>query len=152
MQSPTCRRKRNAAYRLPGILAALALSAFAAGCADQSDSGDGAMAKSAERPSAQELFVTYCAACHGTDGSGNGPMASELKVAPTNLRLIKQANNGEFPSLKVRRTIDGRAMPRAHGLPDMPVWGKLWIREGLADTEIQARAISITSYISSIQE
>ena len=43
-------------------------------------------------------------------------------------------------------------MPRAHGLPDMPVWGRQWISEGLEEPQIRARALSIASYISSIQE
>ena len=149
LQSPPHRHGRRITTSLPGLAAALMLSTLVAGCADRD--GDDA-SQSAEPLSSKELFVTYCAACHGTDGSGNGPLAAELKVKPTNLRLIKQSNNGEFPLRKVRNSIDGRAMPRAHGLPDMPVWGRQWIREGLQDAEIKARAISITSYISSIQE
>jgi mono/diheme cytochrome c family protein len=33
----------------------------------------------------QEMFKTYCAACHGLEGKGNGPAAPALKKEPANL-------------------------------------------------------------------
>ena len=36
----------------------------------------------------REMYVTYCAACHGVDGKGNGPVASSLKTAPTDLTQL----------------------------------------------------------------
>lgn len=143
---------RCARRLLPGLAAALILSTLASGCTDRQGSGEATVSQAASQPTSMDLFVNECAACHGVDGSGNGPLAAELKVAPTNLRLLKQSNDGRFPSRDVQRSIDGRAMPRAHGLPDMPVWGRQWIRDGLKDAEMQARVISITSYIASIQD
>ena len=35
-------------------------------------------------------YTNYCAACHGLDGKGNGPMASELKGVPTNLTTLTE--------------------------------------------------------------
>jgi mono/diheme cytochrome c family protein len=32
--------------------------------------------------SGKEMFLNYCAACHGKDGKGNGPTAPGLKAAP----------------------------------------------------------------------
>lgn len=37
------------------------------------------------RLSANDLYRLHCSACHG-DGSGNGPVATTLKVRPRNLR------------------------------------------------------------------
>ena len=31
--------------------------------------------------SGKDLYNNYCAVCHGNDGSGNGPLADELKTA-----------------------------------------------------------------------
>lgn len=33
---------------------------------------------------AQKLFMTLCATCHGTDGTGNGPAAESLPIKPRN--------------------------------------------------------------------
>jgi mono/diheme cytochrome c family protein len=41
--------------------------------------------KQTSAASGQEMFTSYCAACHGTDGKGAGPTASALKVVPTDL-------------------------------------------------------------------
>jgi hypothetical protein len=44
-------------------------------------------------------FEWQCAPCHGTDGTGNGPMAKQLIKAPTNLTGIAKNNDGTFPSI-----------------------------------------------------
>ena len=31
----------------------------------------------------QQMYASYCAPCHGTDGKGNGPAASALTPAPS---------------------------------------------------------------------
>ena len=139
-------------HLLPGIAAALMLSALAGGCTERESSVEETTSRTTAKPTPQELFVENCASCHGVDGSGNGPLAPELRATPANLRLLKQANNGKFPTLDVQRSIDGRAMPRAHGLPEMPVWGRHWLREGLTEPEVTARAILITSHIATIQD
>ena len=38
----------------------------------------------ADRAEADQLFVTRCAACHGTEGTGNGPAAAGLNPKPRN--------------------------------------------------------------------
>lgn len=35
-----------------------------------------------------DLYRTHCAACHGTDGRGNGPTAASLDPAPANLKWL----------------------------------------------------------------
>lgn len=35
-----------------------------------------------------KIFRSYCAACHGVDGKGRGPVASALKHAPPDLTSI----------------------------------------------------------------
>ncbi len=32
--------------------------------------------------SGEEMFIAYCAACHGKDAKGNGPAVPALKVSP----------------------------------------------------------------------
>ena len=103
-------------------------------------------------------YTNYCASCHGMDGTGNGPMASELKGAPTDLTTLTQKNNGYFPYIKIRRVIDGSLSTgsiRAHGSADMPVWGDVFRRQASDVSkwnDAQARIMNIVDYLESIQK
>src|ERR1700687_4909481 len=57
--------------------------------------------------SGEEMYKTYCAVCHGTDGKGGGPAASALKVAPADLTQLSKTNGGKYPALKVSAAIRG---------------------------------------------
>jgi cytochrome c553 len=92
----------------------------------------GSAAAAQERPngspaprqhSGYPAYYRYCAACHGTDGSGNGPVANVLHPRPSDLRRLYVRFPPPFDSA-LREYIDGRNMPRAHGGSDMPVWGE----------------------------
>ena len=104
-----------------------------------------------------ELYAELCAVCHGLQGSGDGPAAKALAMPLSDLRQIKQNNDGEFPWEAVENTIRGRADIPAHGTIDMPVWGraftdarpdhKLARRLAFADQRIY----NLTAYLESIQ-
>ena len=102
--------------------------------------------------SGKEMYTTYCAVCHGTDGKGGGPAASALKVPPTDLTLLSKNNGGKYPSLKVASAIRGEANVPAHGSKDMPVWGSLFMNmsHGHA-SEVQQRVANLSQYIESLQ-
>ena len=103
-------------------------------------------------------YTNYCASCHGMDGTGNGPMASELKGTPTDLTTLTRQNNGHFPYIKIRRVIDGSLSTgsiRAHGSAEMPVWGDVFRRQASDASkwnDAQARIMNIVEYLSSIQK
>lgn len=44
----------------------------------------------------KQLFVTYCAKCHGVSGAGDGPSAGSLRVQPANLTLAKSKSDAEL--------------------------------------------------------
>ena len=97
-----------------------------------------------------------CPQCHGFGGKGDGMLASVLKQKPADLTLIAQKNGGKFPEQTVMRFIDGTTDVRAHGNPDMPVWGEVF-KEHIASSptqqaEIRATILSIVNYIGSIQQ
>lgn len=102
--------------------------------------------------SGQEMYTSYCAACHGKDGKGDGPAASALKTPVTNLTTLAAKNGGKYPSMKVSSVIRGEDVLAAHGSRDMPVWGKLfWSISDGHDAEVLQRVANLNSYIESIQ-
>jgi len=102
--------------------------------------------------SGSEMYKTYCAVCHGTDGKGNGPAASALKSAPTDLTQLSKNNGGKFPDMKIASTIRGEGNVAAHGTPDMPMWGHLfWGMSHGHEGEVQQRVANLTKYIDSLQ-
>ena len=103
--------------------------------------------------SGAEMFKSYCAACHGTDGTCQGPAASALKRVPTDLTLLKQANGGQFPAPKVIHVLEGAGDITAHGTIDMPLWGPIFRALDANDASIaQLRIHNLTKYIESIQK
>ena len=116
----------------------------------------GVPAHAADDAQGKQLFIKYCGSCHGPDGKGDGMLSGVLKQKPADLTLIAKKNGGKFPEQTVMRFIDGTTDVRAHGNPDMPVWGEVF-KEQLADSptqqaEIRSTILEITNYIGSIQE
>ena len=115
----------------------------------------GAGAAAGEVAAGRQLYLKYCSACHGPDGSGDGVVSGFLRPQPTDLRLLAKSHDGVFPTLTVVKVIDGRATSRAHGDPDMPVWGTiLRAEEGEANNPelaVHSVVMQITDYLPSIQ-
>ena len=106
--------------------------------------------------SGEEIFMKYCAACHGESGRGDGPVAPGLATMVPDLTAISR-RYGEFPTTLVRDTIDGRgARIDAHGTRTMPVWGyEFWIEEGgdvVAQREMKEVITKLVDYVRSIQD
>jgi len=68
-----------------------------------------------------DLFAAYCAVCHGPNGMGDGPMASNLKVKVPDLTLLTRKNKGRFPSTSVSRMIAVDEIMLSHGSREMPI-------------------------------
>ena len=99
-----------------------------------------------------EMYLDYCASCHGRDGTGSGPVSTALKARATDLTTLAKRNNGEFPAERVRATIRGDLLVVAHGTKDMPVWGPLFrYMGGGSHAEVTVRVESLTRYIESLQ-
>jgi mono/diheme cytochrome c family protein len=83
----------------------------------------------AQQPAAQRAdigkveYESSCAACHGADGKGMGPVADALKTKPADLTMLAKQNNGVFPFGRIYDVIDGREAVKSHGVRDMPIWG-----------------------------
>src|SRR5262245_38689220 len=91
----------------------------------------------------RQLFMTYCASCHGPSAQGDGPAASALKVPPADLTAMARNNGGTFPTAKATRAIRGPIVG-SHGSLEMPVWGDAFRkRDGLSDAAVTDRIYAI---------
>lgn len=106
-------------------------------------------------------YSANCASCHGDAGRGDGPIAYYFKDAVPDLTMIKARNDKVYPFSDVYAAIDGRKMYPAHGLREMPVWGKAFkLDESLqgassnmeGEAIVQGRILSLVYYLQSIQE
>ena len=105
--------------------------------------------------SGKQMYMDYCAPCHGKDGLGNGPAASAMKATPTNLTLLAKNNGGKYPAAHISAVLTFGASSAAHGSKDMPMWGNLfqsldWSSGG-KQVEAQQRINSLNSYLQTLQ-
>lgn len=104
----------------------------------------------------KQLYARYCSACHGEGGKGDGVVSQFMRPKPADLTQLAKRAGGKYPFYEVVQTIDGRETLRAHGDPDMPVWGELFVAEEGASPDRQAiargKVVLITDYLESIQQ
>jgi len=103
--------------------------------------------------SGKEMFTQYCAPCHGADAKGNGPAASAMKTAPTDLTQLARKHDGKYPANSVASALKfGGGATGAHGSADMPVWGPLFQSlDKYHDAAVQQRISNIVNYIEGLQ-
>jgi mono/diheme cytochrome c family protein len=58
-------------------------------------------------PTGAEDFATFCSACHGAGGRGDGPAAAGLARKPTDLTQLAARNGGAFPGTAAMAKIWG---------------------------------------------
>lgn len=107
-------------------------------------------------------FGDNCAACHGMDGKGNGPLGGLLQKSPPDLSQLAKKNGGVLPVNRMYAVIEGTAAVPSHGTRDMPVWGREYrieeaqrLREARGHYEsaevVRARILTLIEYISRLQ-
>ena len=102
--------------------------------------------------SGKEMYINHCAACHGAEAKGNGPAATALKTAPTDLTTLAQKNGGKFPANHIYSSIVGDLNVPAHGTAEMPMWGNVYRAMSKGhEPEVQQRVSNLTGYIESLQ-
>jgi mono/diheme cytochrome c family protein len=102
--------------------------------------------------SGKEMFMSYCASCHGKDAKGDGPAAGALKQAPADLTMLAKQSGGKYPSDKVTSILRGQTQLVAHG-QDMPIWGPVfWKMSQGHEEQVQMRIANLNRYLESIQE
>ena len=100
--------------------------------------------------SGAQLYKDHCAACHGAEGKGDGPVAGFLKTPPADLRVLAQRNNGKYPADYVSATLRSGTDSGAHGTSDMPIWGPVFRSRGKKLAEL--RIHNLTEFVESLQQ
>jgi len=102
--------------------------------------------------SGKEMFVQYCAACHGADAKGNGPAATALKSPPADLTTLAKRHDGKYPRDYVANLLQNGTGASAHGSSDMPTWGPLFHSlDPTHDITVQQRIKNLNDYLDSLQ-
>ncbi len=102
--------------------------------------------------SGSEMYLAYCASCHGTKGRGDGPVAPHLKAAMPDLTTLSRQNKGVFPRAHVAKVIQGEVGVKTHGQLDMPVWGPAFLRmNNSQEPVVRMRVSNLTDHIESLQ-
>jgi cytochrome c len=102
----------------------------------------------------KQMYVNYCAPCHGVDGRGQGPVAAALKKQPANLALLSKNNGGKFPSTHIMSVLEFGAANSSHGTAEMPVWGPMLGKMDTTIAEPNVRVLRISNlsqYVQSLQ-
>ncbi len=89
------------------------------------------------------IYATYCGACHGTSGKGDGPAAATLTTKPrdhTNGEVMNALPNEEiFKAIK-----EGGASVGKSNL--MPAWGATLNDEQIQDVVAFVRSLAVPPY------
>jgi len=100
----------------------------------------------------KQMYVNYCAPCHGMDGRGHGPVAAALKHPPTDLTVMSKNNGGKFPGVHVAAVLDYGAEIPSHGTAEMPVWGPILGKMDQGSAQQRALRISnLKRYLQTMQ-
>lgn len=111
-----------------------------------------------EAPTGAEDFASYCAACHGAGGHGDGPAAEGLDQRPADLTRLSARNGGAFPGTRVMAKIWGYTGGQGGASP-MPEFGPLLQGDlvpydggdGIA-TPTPERLVQLAEYLRALQE
>lgn len=115
-----------------------------------------------QTPSGAADYATFCAACHGARGKGDGPAAAGLNQKPADLSGLSARNGGVFPGTEVMAKIWGYTgvTPGARdGGSPMPEFGPLLQGDlvpydggdGIA-TPTPVRLVQIAEYLKVLQQ
>ena len=106
--------------------------------------------------SGEQLYMRFCASCHGASGAGDGPVAEALSTHLPDLREMAVRSGQRFSRDWVYRIVDGRVRIAAHGTREMPVWGTgFYVEYGAnADADCKAQPIisELVDYLIAIQQ
>jgi len=103
-------------------------------------------------PSGEQMYKLYCAACHGADAKGRGPVASLLTTPPPDLTTLAKRHSGKFPYDYVSSILEFGPGLSAHGSSDMPTWGPIFrYNDKQNERVVKQRIKRLCDYLASLQ-
>ena len=103
-------------------------------------------------PSGEQMYKLYCAACHGVDAKGHGPVASLLTTPPPDLTTLAKRHSGKFPYDYVSSILEFGPGRSAHGSSDMPTWGPIFrYNDKQNERVVRQRIKRLCDYLASLQ-
>jgi mono/diheme cytochrome c family protein len=110
-----------------------------------------------DTPTGAEDFATFCSACHGAGGKGDGPAAEGFDVVPADLTSIASRRDGVYPATEVMAKIYGYTGGR-DGDRVMPKFGALLQSETVLydggdgiPTPTPLRLVQLSEYVRALQ-
>ncbi|QGX97813.1 c-type cytochrome [Roseovarius faecimaris] len=105
----------------------------------------------------REIFASYCASCHGSSGTGDGILATDLPVRPADLTMLSKRNGGVFPTSDVMAKIYG--YPGRYQAEVMPEFGPVlegpsvrWTDEAGLQVDTPQALLDLATYLQSLQD
>ena len=138
---------RNRLRVLPIILVPAVLAFAITACV-----GEGGL----RRPqTGAQIFAASCAACHGADAHGNGPVSPFLNVRVPDLTAITIRHGGEFPADQIFQFIDGQGQEHPDETRHMPIWGYEFYGDSdddaVAHRQASEKIDRVVDYLKSLQ-
>jgi mono/diheme cytochrome c family protein len=96
-----------------------------------------------DKAEGKKYYVTYCSACHGETGKGDGPAAVSLPVRPANHTDGSVMNQ---LSDKVLLEIISKGGPAVGKSPFMPAWGTQLREKQIRDVIAYVRSLATPPY------
>jgi mono/diheme cytochrome c family protein len=132
------------------LLAALLLAVCAAG-ARGNPAQDQDQLPANYVPSGGQMYKQYCAACHGADAKGHGPVRAALRISAPDLTTLAKRHGGKFPYEYVTEVLRFAPGIPSHGSGAMPMWGSLF-EYYYNQSSAQHRIQNLCDYLASLQE
>lgn len=102
--------------------------------------------------SGKQMYVNYCAPCHGIDGRGQGPVSPALKTPATDLTVLSRNNHGKFPDSHIVAILQNGVEIPSHGTAEMPVWGPILAKMNQSNAQDRMlRMSNLSRYLESLQ-
>ncbi|MGR3615001.1 MAG: c-type cytochrome [Paracoccaceae bacterium] len=105
----------------------------------------------------KQVYQEHCAACHGTTGVGDGPVAAEMPIKPADLTRLSVNNGGVFPEAQVISKIHG--YPGRNHQALMPEFDVLtagpravWTSPEGAQVTVPADLLAVVDYLKTLQD
>jgi mono/diheme cytochrome c family protein len=139
-------------FRRLSLIAVVAGCVLAIGYADQTKNKIVIPVEKTSPSDGKQMFISYCAPCHGADGKGHGPAARALKTQPADLTALARLNHGKYPETHVLSVLQFGSEITAHGSTEMPVWGPILGRMNAANSQARdLRLGNLSRYLERIQ-